>query len=1327
MKPNKTPRKHAAFASSSRQMKRRPKVKSLLAVLVAFCTVCALTMPAATLEGQAQASCGLAEHTHDESCYESVLVCGQEESEGHVHDESCYEEVLTCEIPEHTHSEACWAQPETQAEAGNEENSEAVTEDGAGSDMEAAAGTETGTDTEADTGTGTGTDSSENGDAAEAGSETDSSGNAGTGAGDNGSAESGAESGDGQTGNGGAGSEADGTAENGSGTENAGEQGESTSAEDALTEADKTEQAENPQAAEEAAEMPDGATVPEGYTEQYTVRDEENGFAVTVYAPEGVVPEGAVLSAELLSEETEEYAVAEQELAAETEAVMAENGVSALSEDGADAASEDGEAAAPSYGFAALDIHFEYENGEEVEPNGDVYVVIDAAGLLPEDADPESVTVQHHAEQEDGSVTVETVADTAEETAGVVAVVENEAQAENDVQAAFEVDGFSTFTITWGKYYNGGKDVTLDITYWDTTNEQSLDGPQDPSGLDLNLTSKEEFNFDSEKMPEIDGYVFDHAEYEKRSWGEESQWIQITGVRATQQKLDIPFMGTQYWWTWEVQSSNNWQTLNSEPSIRLCYVEDNGGENPGGGDNPSASATVTTSKSAVLDEDTGNYTLNLSVSGDRGSVSEKQAVDVLFILDESNSMRDGWGNTTRWRAARSAIAQIIGLNENNGLSDNTSLDVQYSLVSFYGGNSTRRNPYNDALVREDWTSSETELYNAIPQSLRERDYGGTNYEAGFLTGNNQLDKARSGALKVVIFISDGNPGYYYNNSGETKGTGDPGNSYNSTALSHAVSECKKMDTDYFYFVGVTNDVSGDVFDDIVEAVDVLLSNKGKYSSDNSDDLMEAFEKIQEKITFFAANNVTMTDPLSDYADLVATGADGTYEFTLKLEKRADVNADYTQVDEEKISVNAGSTGTAVTLQDGNENVSMTVFVERDEATGKETIRVEFTDNYQLAQNYRYTVSTKITPSQYANERFAERGESAYEGMTGETGTGTHQNTNGFWSNINEEAIVSFDSIVTDEDGNVTSTTPGTEDFPDPVIQVQKPATGELTITKAVEGVDADAVSEQSFEFKIIASDNVTGELPDIFGDDREATVTITGTGTTTISDLPVGTYTVQEVLPADLPDYQFDSVSYEIDGQDVESVPVTVNVEAGNMLQIKAINAYTRITDITIKKVDSSNKTTPLEGAEFLLYYKTDDRTLYYSNLSGTVSWVEQKEDATTLRSDTSGFVRIEGLRMDTIYYLVETKAPDGYNLLEHEVKISWDSEGELQAFYGATPIEDIDQTKRIITVTNSTGTELPETGGPGTTILTIGGLLLMAGAVGGGYGLRRRRGKEGR
>lgn len=60
--------------------------------------------------------CGLTEHQHDESCYEEVLVCGLQESEGtsgHTHTEDCYEtqQVLVCgleESSEHTHTDECY-------------------------------------------------------------------------------------------------------------------------------------------------------------------------------------------------------------------------------------------------------------------------------------------------------------------------------------------------------------------------------------------------------------------------------------------------------------------------------------------------------------------------------------------------------------------------------------------------------------------------------------------------------------------------------------------------------------------------------------------------------------------------------------------------------------------------------------------------------------------------------------------------------------------------------------------------------------------------------------------------------------------------------------------------------------------------------------------------------------------------------------------------------------------------------------------------------------------------------------------------------------------
>ena len=65
--------------------------------------------------------CGLEEcegHTHGEGCFDEagVLTCTHEESEGHSHSEACYEKELNCQIPEHVHSDSCWAEGESHEE-----------------------------------------------------------------------------------------------------------------------------------------------------------------------------------------------------------------------------------------------------------------------------------------------------------------------------------------------------------------------------------------------------------------------------------------------------------------------------------------------------------------------------------------------------------------------------------------------------------------------------------------------------------------------------------------------------------------------------------------------------------------------------------------------------------------------------------------------------------------------------------------------------------------------------------------------------------------------------------------------------------------------------------------------------------------------------------------------------------------------------------------------------------------------------------------------------------------------------------------------------------
>ena len=77
------------------------------------------------------------------------------------------------------------------------------------------------------------------------------------------------------------------------------------------------------------------------------------------------------------------------------------------------------------------------------------------------------------------------------------------------------------------------------------------------------------------------------------------------------------------------------------------------------------------------------------------------------------------------------------------------------------------------------------------------------------------------------------------------------------------------------------------------------------------------------------------------------------------------------------------------------------------------------------------------------------------------------------------------------------------------------------------------------------------------------------------------------------------------------------------------------------------------------------------------------------------GRIRMNGLAYGT-YYILETKAPTGYNLLTEPVAVEIDADSHLE--------------EEIIKVYN-TKFLLPETGGIGTGIFTVFGVVFIGGA----------------
>lgn len=173
--------------------------------------------------------------------------------------------------------------------------------------------------------------------------------------------------------------------------------------------------------------------------------------------------------------------------------------------------------------------------------------------------------------------------------------------------------------------------------------------------------------------------------------------------------------------------------------------------------------------------------------------------------------------------------------------------------------------------------------------------------------------------------------------------------------------------------------------------------------------------------------------------------------------------------------------------------------------------------------------------------------------------------------------------------------------------------------------------------------------------------------------------------------------------------------------------------ELDTTKVDGSNPDTKLEGAEFVLYRGQDSSLEYAKVTDGRVSgWTSSKDEASTFTSGSDGLFKIAGLDAGA-YYLKETKAPAGYNLIEEPIKFVIEAElskDELTLTKLTITVDGNDESGNCdtgvvsMTVKNNKGPVLPETGGIGTTLFyAVGGLLVVGAVV--LLIMRRRAGSE--
>ena len=135
-----------------------------------------------------------------------------------------------------------------------------------------------------------------------------------------------------------------------------------------------------------------------------------------------------------------------------------------------------------------------------------------------------------------------------------------------------------------------------------------------------------------------------------------------------------------------------------------------------------------------------------------------------------------------------------------------------------------------------------------------------------------------------------------------------------------------------------------------------------------------------------------------------------------------------------------------------------------------------------------------------------------------------------------------------------------------------------------------------------------------------------------------------------------------------------------------------------------------LAGATFMLSKSTDGSKPIAlvsegSNVYRVAKTGETGTVVTAITTDATGKFTIKGLDAD-IYYLTETAAPAGYNKLADPVNIVIGENGVVNS------TTENPQGVDVVKVLNQSGTELPSTGGMGTTVFYVVGGILVMGAV---------------
>ena len=808
--------------------------------------------------------------------------------------------------------------------------------------------------------------------------------------------------------------------------------------------------------------------------------------------------------------------------------------------------------------FLALDVGFEV-NGKEVEPEaGSVQVQFElGAGFLPENADTNTLAVQHLT---DGKA--ETVADAGAVTAGDV-TVKNET-----VKADFEVQSFSHFTITWSYYsWYGNEEYTVATIYYVDEAGQEIE----TNVADVKATNGQTITLEG-YAHDIEGYTYSAARYASYNG---TEVVSIVMNRNDTQSL----------------IGKNGETVVedltgrvSNKNIYLVYTKN--GSSGGGTGGSTGEITLPepshVKKAVRRDDGSGIYDLSLDVSGSIGSEEKKVPLDVIMIIDRSGSMK----NNDKIGTVKSAANNLITtLNENSGI------EVRYNIIAFDG----TYDPDTNVADSYGWKSTASGATADVKQV--NADYsqgskrGGTNYQAGIREAIEQLKSARDGAQTVVIFFTDGVPTFRITNK-QWERDSDGYSGYYGTGnsdekgwnIAAAEDEIKNMHASRFYAVGTED--SGET--NLKKLANNVNAAEARYYKTSDTAIGETFRNITSEITKLTCTNVSIIDTLNNNAQIVKN-AEGKTPLTITV----------TDKDGKVIATKSGADEVTLTL---NEGVALTASY--DEKTKQ--IKLDFPDNYSLEENYTYTVTTPIEPTEAAYKKYREQNSTYLEKPDAATGThAENDRENGFY--CNGTAQLSYNNTKGDK----------TVDYDKPVIQLTP---GALAIKKTIIANELTDDQVKALEDKLTFKYKLN--------DEEEQNTTLTKWTKNTN-----GTYTASAIVASGLSPntkYTVTEANETVEGYVVnkEADGNSGTIDKGDTKTASFTNTYTKATqDLTITKKIEKNATFTFETKDYTFTvtanriadvaeksYTTDKNTNVSFNDSGVATVTIRGEDSIKIK-----------------------------------------------------------------------------------------------------------------